>query len=56
MQDRVLYDFFRQVNSNIDAQHKIFVSVPAEQALPLPHKRHLTQKSFGVTQLNRQGG
>ena len=30
MQDRVLYDFFRQVNSNIDAQHKILISVPAE--------------------------
>ena len=54
MQDRVLYDFFRQVNSNIDAQHKILISITAKQPLPLPHKRHLTEESLSMTQLNRQ--
>ena len=55
MQDRVLHHLFRKVNSNIDAQHKILISVPTKQPLPLPHKRHLAEESLGMAELNRQG-
>ena len=55
VQDRVLHQVFRQVNPYIDAQHKILISVPAEEALPLAYKRHFSQESFRMTELNRQG-
>ena len=55
VQNGVLYQFFRQVNSNIYTQHKIFIFISPKQALPFAHKSDLTQESLGVAEFDRQG-
>ena len=55
MQNRILYQFFRQVNSNIYTQYEIFIFVASEQALPFAYKRHLAQESFCMAEFDGHG-
>lgn len=55
MEDGVLNEFFRQVNTGINTQDEVLVAVSGKQALPTTSKSHLAKETFGVAESDGDG-
>ena len=55
MEDGVLNEFFRQVNTGIDTQDEVLVAVSGKQALSTSSESHLAEEPLGMAESNRDG-
>jgi len=55
MEHSILNQLFRQVDAGIDTKDKILIMIPTEESLLATRERELSQKSFGMGQLDRNG-
>ena len=54
MQDSVLDQCLRKINTHIDAEHEVLVPIATEQALFAARKRHFAEKAFRVAEFDWQ--
>ena len=53
MENRVLQEIFRQVETRVDTEHEVRVPPFAEKPSPMLDECHFTKERTGITELDR---